>query len=255
MSDEKVGQAHQRKPSTNKNIKKLRTISMVCSLTNGWQQWATDNEKKQASEPRGWTPSSIGGPMEEPIKKWVPKKNAPTQSQPTDASKNHIICSGDAKKKFTPRMKIQDAPKTAVHNLSEASIRSPIKVKQGVTVTIGVQEKSAGISMLAEKMKRDSLPLDNEIDRLLKKKGSPTRRRKCSNMVSSLTKSWKQLENQQHLGEKGGVGLEEGLTCVVDNDNSGEDELEKLEEKETERRDSEEDAESAAKIKRPTLSM
>lgn len=255
MSDKQAGQAYQRKSSTNKNIKKLRTISMVCSLTSSWQQWVTENEKKQASEPSGWAPSSLGGLTEEPKKTCFPTKNPSAHTQPTDASENHIISSGDSQKSLTPHEEIRGASKTEVNTLAEPQVGSPIKVKQVVTtVTSGVQEKGAGIGLLTEKIKRQSLPSGEEIDRILKKKSSPTRRRKCSNMVSSLTKSWKQVENEQKPGKEEG-GLGEGCTRVGDEDDGGHPETERLdaEEKETVEKDSEGDSESAVKIKRPTV--
>lgn len=258
MSGKETGQASQRKPSTNKNIKKLRTISMVCSLTSGWQQWVTENEKKQASEPSGWAPSSLGGPTEKPRKTWVPKKPSPTQTQPAEASQNHVISSGETQKTVTHDKVTQDASKTEeVKTSAEQPVASRIKVKQVVkTVTTGVQEKGAGIELLTEKIKRESLPSVEEIDRLLKKKSSPTRRRKCSNMVSSLTKSWKQVEKEQKLGKEGG-GPGEGHTCGGD---KGEAEKERLDLEDAQthgtsslNEDSEEDSESATKIKRPPV--
>lgn len=261
MSEKQAGQASQRKPSTNKNIKKLRTISMVCGLTSSWQQWVTDNEKKQASEPSGWSPSSLGGPTQEPKRTWVPKKPPPTQTQPTEASQNHIISSGEAQKTLTPHKETQDASKTKeVKTSAEPPVASRIKVKQVVkTVTSGVQEKGAGVGLLTEKIKRESLPSDEEIDRLLKKKSSPTRRRKCSNMVSSLTKSWKQVEKEQKHGKEGGGPGEGGDK----DDGEAEKERRDIEDaqtqrtsslKDTEQKDSEGDSESAVKIKRPTVS-
>lgn len=72
-----------------------------------------------------------------------------------------------------------------------------------------LQEKGATVGLLTEKTKREPLPSDEEIDRLLRKRSSPTRRRKCSNMVSSLTKSWKQMENEQKLSkDEGGLAEE-----------------------------------------------
>uniref|UniRef100_A0A8D0D168 Actin-binding Rho-activating protein n=1 Tax=Sander lucioperca TaxID=283035 RepID=A0A8D0D168_SANLU len=185
--------ANQRKPSTNKNIRKLRTISKVCSLTGSWQQWVTENEKKQASEPSGWAPSSLGGP------------------ETKDTTK-------------TEEVKTPAEPPS--HN----------KVKQGVKpVTSGVQEKSAGIGLMTERIKKESLPSGEEIDRLLKKKSSPTRRRKCSNMVSSLTKSWKQVEKEQKLDIE---DAQTHRTSFL---------------KEAEQNDSEGESESALRIKRPPV--
>lgn len=249
MTDKQAAVTHQRRPSTNKNIKKLRAISMVCSLTSSWQQWAADNEKKQASEPSGWTPSSLGGPTEERRKQWFPKKKPPTQPQPADGSRTHIS-SGDA---LTPVSPQKDEPK-AVHNTAEPSIGAAIKVKNVVkTVTSGVQEKSVGISLLTEKIKRDNLPSEDEIDRILKKKSSPTRRRKCSNMVSSLTKSWKQVENRPD--GKGGGEPGKRTSWVGGGGNSRECEMVDTEETEGEEKASEDDAESEVKIKRSTVSM
>ncbi|KAM9340372.1 actin binding Rho activating protein b [Symphorus nematophorus] len=258
MSDKKAGQ---RKPSTNKNIKKLRTISMVCGLASSWQQWVTDNEKKQASEPSGWAPSSLGDPKEESKWKWTPKKRPATQTQPKEAPQNHVISSGEVSQK-TSQKEIQEASKTE----AETPVASPIKVTKVVkTVTSGVNEKSAGVGLLTEKIKKESLPSDEEIDRLLKKKSSPTRRRKCSNMVSSLTKSWKQVEKEQKVEkeEGGGGGGEEGGDKVDGEHPEAEKERPDVEDtqthkisslKETEDKDSEGESESAVKIKRSTVS-
>ncbi|XP_059206810.1 actin binding Rho activating protein b [Centropristis striata] len=261
MSDK---QTSQRKPSTNKNIKKLRAISMVCSLASSWQHWVTDNEEKQASEPSGWAPTSLGEPEEKPRKTWVPKKPPPAPIQPTEAPQNDVISLGEAEKTSTPHNETKDAAKTEEVKTS-AEPPSRIKVKQVVkTVTSGVQEKGAGVGLLTEKIKKESLPSDEEIDRLLKKKSSPTRRRKCSNMVSSLTKSWKKVENDQKL-KKEGVGPGEGHTCGGgDKHDSGHNEAEKervgIEDvqtqrisslKEEEQNDSEEGP--AIRIKRPSV--
>lgn len=266
MSEKQTSQASQRKPSTNKNIKKLRTITMVCGLTSSWQQWAEENEKKQSSEPSGWSPSSLG-PTEESQRTWVPKKRPPTQSQVTEVSHNNATSPGEAKKTLTSHKATQDASKAEeVKSSAEPPASSRIKTKQVLkTVTSGVQEKGAGVSLLTEKIKRESLPSGEEIDKLLKKKSSPTRRRKCSNMVSSLTKSWKQVENEQILGKDGG-GQGEGHTCGVHKDSIGhtETEKERLEKEEAqtnntsflkkaEQKDFKGDFEFGLRIKRPTV--
>lgn len=254
MSDKQTGQASQRKASNNKNIKKLRAISMVCSLTSNWQQWVTDNEKKQASEPTGWFPSTLGGPTQEPKKKWVPRKSPQAPTSQTGISEVQVVSPGDAPKPSAPHKVIQDAPKSEVKTPAEPAVGSPIKVKPVVkTVTSGAQEKGAGISLLTEKIKKEPLPSDDDIDRLLKKKSSPTRRRKCSNMVSSLTKSWKQME-KEHKPAKEEVGRESSRVCD-DGDNRGlsEKEKDRAAEADAGERDSEGDSESALKIKRPSV--
>ncbi|XP_039978486.1 actin binding Rho activating protein b [Xiphias gladius] len=261
MSDKQRSKASQRKPATNKNIKKLRTISAVCSLTSSWQQWVTENEKKQASEPRGWTPFSLGEPTDEPKKKWVPKKPPPSQIKSAEFSQNNASTSEEAQKTSTPHMKIEE-----VMTSTEPLVAPRIETKQvAKTVTSGVQEKGAGIRLLTEKIKREALQSGEEIDRLLQKKSSPTRRRKCSNRVTSLTKSWKQAENEQKLGKDGG-GPGEVRTTGVDKEERGHPEAETerldLEDaqtcaasflKEAEQNDCEGDSESALKIKRPPV--
>lgn len=239
MSDQHAGQANPRKPSTNKNIKKLRAISMVCGLTSSWQQWVTDNEKKQASEPSGWSPSSRGDPKEEPNKTWVPRGGPQAPGEPTEAPDSQ----GDPPKSSTRGAPI---PEVKAPKLAEAAVGSLIKVKPVVkTVIAGVQEKSAGVSLLAEKIKRESLPSDEELDRLLKKRSSPTLRRKCSNMVSSLAKSWKQVEKVQKSD-----GKEEEEPAIEGKKEEGDGPAEG---DQTERGDAQGDSESTMKIKRPSV--
>lgn len=237
MSDQHAGQANPRKPSNNKNIKKLRAISMVCGLTSSWQQWVTDNEKKQANEPSGWSPSSLGGPEDEPRKTWVPKEKPQVQARPA------IVQDSQEEQ---PKSSASGTTKPEVKALlAEPAVGSLIKVKPVVrTVTSGVQEKGAGISLLTQKIQRDSLPSDQDLDRFLKKRSSPTLRRKCSNMVSSLAKSWKQVEKDQNprdecenpVGEENEAGTEDERPA------EGEPSVQE---------DTEGDAESTMKIKRP----
>lgn len=247
MSDQHAGQPNPRKPSNNKNIKKLRAISMVCGLTSSWQQWVTDNEKKQASEPSGWSPSSLGDPKEEPKKTWVPRERPQAPGEPTEVRDSQ----GDPPKstRGAPNPEIK-APK-----LTEAAVGSLIKVKPVVkTVTAGVQEKSAGVGLLAEKIKRESLPSDEELDRLLKKRSSPTLRRKCSNMVSSLAKSWKQVEKvQKSDGKEEEEPAIEGKNRIGIRDGAGEEGEGPAEGDHTARGDAEGDSESTMKIKRPSV--
>ncbi|KAM7373424.1 hypothetical protein PAMP_008275 [Pampus punctatissimus] len=227
---------------------------MVCSLTSSWQQWVTENEIKQANEPSGWSPSWLKDPTEEPKKTWVPKNPHPAQNQPTEASQHHVV--DKAQKTSTPHEETQDTAKT------ETPAASRIKTKQVVkTVTSGAQEKGAGIGLLTERIKKEALPSGEEIDRLLKKSSSPTRRRKCSNMVSSLTKSWKQVENEKKLGKEGS-GPVDGHSCGVDREDSGHLEVEmrlNMEDSQAFRTISveeaeEKDPESAVKFKRRPVS-
>lgn len=235
MSDQQASQATPRKPSSNKNIKKLRAINMVCGLTSSWQQWVSDNEKKQASEPSGWSPSQPGASTEELKKTWVPRQRP--HAEPTEAQGSQA-----------------DPQKSSAHdairpeNKAEPAVGSLIKVKPVVkTVTAGVQEKSAGVGLLTEKIKRETLPSDQDLDRFLKKKSSPTLRRKCSNMVSSLAKSWKQVEkDQKPEREEDEKPATEWKSRGGDGDEAGNEEEEEH---------AKGDSESTVKIKRPSVPL
>ncbi|KAK1879991.1 Actin-binding Rho-activating protein [Dissostichus eleginoides] len=196
MSDKKTGQINL---STNKMIKKLRTISVVCSLTGSWQQWVTENET----------------------------------SRPENVSQRNQIPSSS-------KQKLHNSMKLLLEKLKRLLTRMP---------------------NIHPKLRRESLPSEEEIDRLLKKKSSPTRRRKCCNVVSSLTKSWKQVESEQKLGKEGG-GPGEGHTCAGDGHTEAEKEtLDTVDAhshkmnplKEEEQKPSEGASESAIRIKRPSV--
>ncbi|XP_047186371.1 actin binding Rho activating protein b [Scophthalmus maximus] len=242
----------QRKPSDNKNIKKLRAVSMVCGLASRWQQWVAENEEKQASEPSGWAPSSPGGPAEEPRRKWVPKKPPAAQVRPTEVSQMSATTPGESAKTSAPHEKAE-----AVVTPTEPPVASPIQTKQaGEAVTGG-----AGDGLLTVTVTREAPPPGEEMDRLLTKKSSPTRRRKCSNMVSSLTKCWRLVESEQKLG-KGGERPAKSRAGGSDQEESGRPEAwqEGADSrdarsllKDGEQNDCAEDSESSVKIKRPAV--
>ncbi|XP_057211149.1 actin binding Rho activating protein b isoform X1 [Triplophysa rosa] len=166
-----------RKPSANKNIKKLRAISMVCSLTRSWQQWVSDNEEKQACEPSGWAPGCPEDPKDA-IKEAAKNRLSHLSQDPTKSQ-------GDG-----------EAP-------GESLIRTAQVIK---TVTRDVQERSAGIEFLTKRICKD--PATDELDKMLSKKGSPTRRRMCSNMVSELMQGWKEIEKEKMQAKEGNVDNE-----------------------------------------------
>ncbi|XP_061738044.1 actin binding Rho activating protein b [Nerophis ophidion] len=200
MSDQQTCQTSLRKASANKNIKKRRTLNTVCGLANSWQRWVSENEAKQAAEPSGWCPSWMGEPTEVPKKTWIPKKSIARQKK--EDSQNQAVASKGAPE--TERVK-QDQIKAEDDNKSEVPlISSAIKTKLVVkTVTSHPQERSAGIKFLTNRIEKEAQPSNEDIDRLLKTRLSPTCRRKCTNMVSSLTQSWKEIENEQRLQKEG----------------------------------------------------
>lgn len=159
MSGEsKPAEGGQRKASVNKNIKKLRTISAVCSLARSWQKWVSENEEKQATEPSGWAPGDPDPPPAE-------------------------------KKKVVPKV-------ASVKLASEADDMGSIKTRQVVkTVQSSAQERSAGVGMLAERLGRDPTA-GNEVDRLLSRNRSPTRRR-MEGTISHATKNLKETSQRK----------------------------------------------------------
>uniref|UniRef100_A0A6J0SRX1 Actin-binding Rho-activating protein n=1 Tax=Pogona vitticeps TaxID=103695 RepID=A0A6J0SRX1_9SAUR len=173
-------------------IKKIRTASLVISLARVWQQWATDHNTKQAQEPSGWVPNeekTPSIPSKEIIfpKKDLPKNEAQLLSNPQVPNQNGEPNSSESNEA-----------------LQKLNIRSKPVTK---TVVSKIYERGSGVSLLSDKYEKDneSTEMDKkgsrDIDELLSSKMSPTRRRKCSNLVSELTKGWKQIEQEDTTQE------------------------------------------------------
>ncbi|KAM8967374.1 actin-binding Rho-activating protein isoform 2-T2 [Pelodytes ibericus] len=157
-------------------IKKIKTAALVSSLTKGWQQWASEHSTKQAHEPAGWVPY-LDNDTEENLE---PKK--------TEIKVKPLILLEPRKEGSHGSTKVDDG-------------ETHIKTK-GVTKTISskAQEKGMDIGALTERYEKDpssqvQSTYNGMVDRLLQGSVSPTRRRKCSNLVSQLRKSWKQMED------------------------------------------------------------
>nr|XP_023667582.1 actin-binding Rho-activating protein [Paramormyrops kingsleyae] len=195
------------KPSAKKNIKKLRVLSTVCSLAKSWQQWVTDNEQKQANEPSGWSPSSGKQDEEKPNSKRVlSKKQTRPTSAPPSAAEYTLVS-------LQPLEEVNS-------NIPGAS---KIKTKQvAKSVMSSVQEKGVGIGLLTERYGKEAT---EDVDRMLKARGSPTRRRKCANVVSELTKGWKQVEKGRR--QKEADSLEGDWACNMDTKDSSFSEVDK----------------------------
>ncbi|XP_030073895.1 actin-binding Rho-activating protein isoform X2 [Microcaecilia unicolor] len=157
-------------------IKKIRTACLVSSLARGWQQWATENANKQAQEPPGWMPGSDDGE----IPSTTPKKTE--------------------KEAWKPKPPLVTMEKEVLHNstnsaedIDKALIRSKEVTK---TVISGVHERGGDISNLTNKYETHLSTLETCGDSgdILDSNISPTRRRKCTNLVSQLTKGWKEIE-------------------------------------------------------------
>ncbi|KAL0166418.1 hypothetical protein M9458_038262, partial [Cirrhinus mrigala] len=119
-----------------------------------WQQWVSENEEKQSSEPSGWAPSYAEDPKD------AKKIKSLSNQDPTNKNQDGVEAAGDA-----------------------------------------------GIDFLTKRICKD--PETDELDKMLSKKGSPTRRRKCSNMVSELTRGWKEMEKEKKQAQEGGEDNED----------------------------------------------
>ncbi|XP_036371881.1 actin binding Rho activating protein b [Megalops cyprinoides] len=190
-----------RNPSANKNIRKLRAASMVCSLTRSWQRWVSENEEKQAGEPSGWSPDSDS--------RLERARTGPSEKRPRPNQSGTAVApapTGDA----------SHHPGSQDSSLRDGKAQLGIKSKQVVkSVSSTAQEKGMGVGFLTSRYGREP----DEVDRLLSKKASPTRRRKCSNLVSELTKGWKEVEREKQQKEAG--GLEGGRAPSIDTEDSG----------------------------------
>ncbi|XP_060631752.2 actin-binding Rho-activating protein [Anolis sagrei] len=178
---------HQTTTAAKRAIKKIRTASLVISLARGWQQWATDHNTKQAQEPSGWLPNEETPPSflpPKPGKKDQPKKDSSFHSKQQILEENGGQSASESDEA-----------------LQKLNIRSKEVTK---TIVSKVYERGSGVNILSDKYEKDNGCTEmgsnikelKDIDKLLSSKMSPTRRRKCSNLVSELTKGWKQVEEE-----------------------------------------------------------
>uniref|UniRef100_A0A8C3U1L4 Actin-binding Rho-activating protein n=1 Tax=Catharus ustulatus TaxID=91951 RepID=A0A8C3U1L4_CATUS len=219
-----------KKPSTapvKRAVHKIRMASQVFSLARGWQQWASDHHVKQEQEPSGWVPtaeSSSGLPVQESsFEKWqIPY--AEKQSRESD----------EDPKVFSIRSK--EVTKTVVSKAYE---------RGGDVSLLSERYENNNSSSEMTKLKEES----SAIDKLLSNKLPSSIRRKCSNVVSELTKGWEKMEEEDKDGAKGELLLK----CrddSLDAQDSGYGEAEdKLEQEDSDREV------TAARIKRPVPSL
>ncbi|XP_052507652.1 actin-binding Rho-activating protein [Budorcas taxicolor] len=166
-------------------LRKVHTATLVITLARGWQQWANENSIRQAQEPAGWMPGGTQDP---------PDASGPAIDAPT-------------------RWKAQRAPKPSSpkpegcgehgHGSEEASAVSPIKRKEVTkTVVSKAYERGGDLGHLSHRYEQGGDPPEagqpeSDVDRLLRSRGSPTRRRKCAKLVTELTRGWKAMEQEE----------------------------------------------------------
>lgn len=165
-------------------LRKMHTATLVITLARGWQQWASENSARQAQEPAGWLPGGTQDPPPAPKPGIhpVPHLTAPSAPEsPTLKPEGH----GDGQ------------------SPGEAPEVTPIRRKEVTkTVVSKVYERGGDVSNLSHRYEPDGDTPEpgrpgDDIDRLLHSHGSPTRRRKCSHLVSELTRGWKEMEQDE----------------------------------------------------------
>jgi hypothetical protein len=171
-------------------LRKVRTATLVINLARGWQQWANENSTKQAQEPAGWLP---GATHDLPN---APKEAGPYQHAP---------------KTLSPK---PDRDGEGQHS-EEATEVSHIKRKEVTrTVVSKAYERGGDVNYLSHRYENDggvseAIQPENDIDRILLSHDSPTRRRKCTNLVSELTKGWKVMEQEEPTWKSDSVDTED----------------------------------------------
>ncbi|NWI66087.1 ABRA protein, partial [Todus mexicanus] len=216
-------------------VHKIQMASLAMSVAQGWQQWASDHKIKQAQEPSGWVPSAEDSSAQPVQERTFEKWSIPSVKR--DQRKD------DGKSSAKELVTVTDAEKNARES-DEALKKFGIKRKEVTkTVVSKAYERGGGVSLLSERYENNNSSSEvtklkeesSAIDKILSGKISPTTWRKCSNMVSELTKGWKQMEQE----EKEGAKQELLLKChndSLDTEDSGYGEAEdKLEQEDSER--------------------
>ncbi|XP_062987117.1 actin-binding Rho-activating protein [Elgaria multicarinata webbii] len=239
---------HQETTPAKRAIKKIRTASLVISLARGWQQWASEHNTKQAQEPSGWMPSEENLPSIPSRERIFPNQTAPSKK---DQSMDGAPFPSEDQ---VPKENVEHNPSESNEALQKLHIRSKEVTK---TIVSKIYERGSGISLLSDKYEKDngcteadkSIKDPSNIDKLLRAKMSPTRRRKCSNLVTELTKGWKQIE-QEDKGQE--LELENYRSDSLDTEDSGYggDTEERLDAD-----DGSQEMQSAIRIKRPSSSL
>ncbi|KAM6170744.1 actin-binding Rho-activating protein [Erethizon dorsatum] len=206
-------------------LRKVRTATLVINLARGWQQWAAENSTRQAQEPPGWVP---GGTQD-------------AATAPKTAT--HPAALHDAQRATKSPSPKPDGNENG-HGSEEATEASLIKRKE-VTKSIvsKAYERGGDMNALSHKYEQEGgspRPAQPEeaLDRLLRRRESPTRRRKCAHLVSELSRSWNEL----------GQEVPTWKSDSVDTEDSGYSEAEERSEQEVAQV-------AATRIKRPLASQ
>ncbi|XP_066235447.1 actin-binding Rho-activating protein [Saccopteryx leptura] len=177
-------------------LRKVRTATLAIQLARGWQQWANENSARQAQEPAGWLPGETSDPPRDT--KPVIHPTSPQKAQGAPKS-----------------LSLKPEGRGDRQSSEEATDVSHIRRKEVTrTVVSKAYERGGDVSHLTHKYEKDSgapepgQPED-DVDRILHSRGSPTRRRKCSNLVSELTKGWTEMDQDEPKWRSDSVDTED----------------------------------------------
>ncbi|KAB1258157.1 Actin-binding Rho-activating protein [Camelus dromedarius] len=164
-------------------LRKVRTATLVITLARGWQQWANENSTRQAQEPAGWMPGGTQDP--------------PQASSPVIHPATHWKARR-AQKPPSPKPEVHGDGQSSEANTEASHIKRKEVTK---TVVSKAYERGGDMSHLSHRYEEGDVlepgQPEDDIDRILRSHGSPTRRRKCAHLVSELTRGWKEMEQEQ----------------------------------------------------------
>ncbi|XP_044514189.1 actin-binding Rho-activating protein [Gracilinanus agilis] len=191
-------------------IKKIRTATLVISLARGWQQWANENSTRQAQEPSGWLP---GGDKE---KGESPKESGTMKSLEPFPEKPGI---GGGGQRCVLAKPFSNGDRECLSPLADDEPGEAHIKRKEVTKTVinKVYERGGDISLLSHRYENDGAEPESwqegkdldHIDKILNSHTSPTRRRKCLNLVSELTKGWKEIEQEEPTSRSDSIDTED----------------------------------------------
>ncbi|XP_077447446.1 actin binding Rho activating protein b [Stigmatopora argus] len=185
-------EAAQWKAAGNKNIKKLRAVSMVCGLAKSWQHWISENERKHASEPSGWSPCH-GESSEEPQKIWI------TNETEIEDGLQHKVASKEIPTLLDfpeERTKDQYADNSEI-KMSSSSITMKMVIK-----TAGPKDRNTGMKLLTKKIEGEDVGTKFTLDTV------------GSEMVLSQFQTEKQIKLKQKSGKDGCPAEEHSQFCA-----------------------------------------
>ncbi|NXG40854.1 ABRA protein, partial [Psilopogon haemacephalus] len=224
-------------------VHKIRMASLVFSVAQGWQQWASDHHSKQAQEPPGWVPPAADSSAQPAEERAFDKWPLPAVRRDQGAEEGKAATLRDAEKNARESDEALKKLSIKSKEVTKSVVSKAYERGGDVSLLSGRYEKGNGSPEVAKPQEPSAL------DRMLSSRLSPTIRRKCSNVVAELTKGWKQVEEEDKEGAKGDLLLK-GREDSLDAEDSGYGEAEdRLEQEESDREV------PAVRIKRPVPSL